>query len=96
MLRPQGADPLARGLDAIIEQIRAIDFNDPRALELGHEYVKLHLEEMPNIPVMSYNVFSVQSNRYWTGWPDAQNPYANPVTNWSNGKYIFTQIEPVT
>ena len=83
-------------LDAIIEEVRSVDFNDPRALELGHEFVKLHLEEMPNIPVMSYNVFSVQSNRYWTGWPDAQNPYANPVTNWSNGKYIFTQIEPVT
>jgi peptide/nickel transport system substrate-binding protein len=83
-------------LDAIIEQIRAVDFNDPRALELGHEFVKLHLEEMPNIPVMSYNVFAVQSNRFWTGWPDFDNNYANPVTNWANSKYILTQIRPVT
>jgi peptide/nickel transport system substrate-binding protein len=83
-------------LDEIIEQIRGVDFNDPRALELGHEYVKLHLQEMPSIPVMSYNVFSVQSNRFWTGWPDAENNYANPVTNWSNGRYILTQIRPVT
>ena len=83
-------------LDAIIEELRTVDFNDPRALELGHEFVKLHLEEMPNIPVMSYNVFSVQSNRYWTGWPDFDNNYANPVTNWANSKYILTQIRPVT
>ena len=50
---------------------------------------------MPNIPIMAYNVFSIQSNRFWTGWPNADNNYANPVTNWSNGRYIFTQISPV-
>jgi peptide/nickel transport system substrate-binding protein len=83
-------------LDEIIEKIRGIDFNDPAGIEYGHEFVKLHLEEMPNIPIMSYNVFSVQSNRHWTGWPNAENNYANPVTNWSNAKYIFTQITPVT
>lgn len=82
-------------LDEIINKVRGIDFNDPKAIEYGHEFVKLHLEEMPNIPIMSYNVFSIQSNRFWTGWPNAENPYANPVTNWSNAKYIFTQISPV-
>ena len=81
-------------LDEIIEKIRGIDFNDPKGIEYGHEFVKLHLEEMPNIPIMSYNVFSIQSNRVWTGWPNAEKNYANPVTNWSNGKYIFTQITP--
>lgn len=82
-------------LDRIIEEIRGVDFDDPRALELGREFVRLHLQEMPNIPVMSYNVFAVQSNRYWTGWPSSENPYANPVTNWSNARYILTQISPV-
>jgi peptide/nickel transport system substrate-binding protein len=82
-------------LDELIEKFRKIDFNDPKGIEYGHEFVKLHLEEMPNIPIMAYNVFSVQSNRYWTGWPNADKPYANPVTNWSNGRYIFTQITPV-
>ena len=82
-------------LDEIIEKIRGIDFNDPKGIEYGTDFVKLHLEEMPNIPIMAYNVFSIQSNRFWTGWPDADNNYANPVTNWSNGRYIFTQITPV-
>lgn len=83
-------------LDSIIEQIRNVSFDDPRALELAHEFVKLHLEEMPNIPVMSYNVFAVQSNRFWTGWPSFENPYANPVTNWANARFILTQIRPVS
>ncbi len=82
-------------LDEIVEKVRGVDFNDPKSLEYGHEFVKLHLDEMPNIPIMAYNVFSVQSNRFWTGWPNADSPYANPVTNWSNAKYIFTQITPV-
>ena len=81
-------------LDTIIEEIRKIDFNDPKGTELGMEFVKLAVEEMPNIPLMSFNVFSAQSNKHWTNWPSADNPYANPVTNWGNSRYIFTQIKP--
>ena len=45
-------------LDRIIEEIRGVDFNDlERNMELGKEFVRLHLQDMPNIPVMSFNVF---------------------------------------
>jgi len=81
-------------LDAIIEKIRKIDFNDPLNVEYGQEYAKLMVEEMPIIPVMSYNVFAVVSDRYWTGFPGSENPYANTVNNWANSRYIFTQIKP--
>jgi hypothetical protein len=40
--------------------------------------VKLHLDEMPNIPIMAYNVFSIQSNRFWTGWPNADAAVCQP------------------
>ena len=83
-------------LDQIIEEIRTIDFNDPRGVELGQEFVRLTVEEMPTIPIMSYNVFSVQSNRYWTNFPTSENNYANPVTNWANGRYILNLIEPAS
>ena len=53
------------------------------------------VDEMPIIPMMSFNVFAAYSERYWTGFPDAfERPYANPVTNWANSRYIFTQLEP--
>ncbi|HWM18539.1 MAG TPA: ABC transporter substrate-binding protein, partial [Ilumatobacteraceae bacterium] len=83
-------------LDRIIEEIRTVPFDDvERNVELGREFVRLHLQEMPNIPVMSYNVFVAMSERYWTGYPTTENPYANPVNNWGNSRYILTQLEPV-
>jgi peptide/nickel transport system substrate-binding protein len=82
-------------LDALIEDMRQTEFTDPHNLEIGHEFVKLMVEEMPIIPVMSFNVFSAYDTRYWTGFPTAEeNPYANIVTNWSNSKYILTQLKP--
>jgi peptide/nickel transport system substrate-binding protein len=82
-------------LDRIVEEVRRTEFTDPRNLELGHEFVKLMVDEMPVIPVMSFNVFSAYDTRYWTGFPTAEeNPYANIVTNWANSKYILTQLKP--
>ena len=82
-------------LDRIIEEVRQTEFTDPHNLELGHEFVKLMVDEMPIIPVMSFNVFSAYDTTYWTGFPTAEdNPYANIVTNWANSKYILTQLKP--
>ena len=49
-------------LDKIIEQIRTIGFDDPKGIELGQDYVKLAVREMPTIPLMSYNVFTVMDD----------------------------------
>ncbi|HVY51896.1 MAG TPA: ABC transporter substrate-binding protein [Devosia sp.] len=83
-------------LDKIIEQVRKTDFNDHDAnVKLGIEFLKLMIDEMPIIPIMSFNVFSAYDTRHWTGFPTAEaNPYANIVNNWSNSKYILTQLKP--
>ena len=87
--RPKNAE-----LDKIIEQIRTIDFDDPKVQELGQEYIKLAVREMPTIPLMSYNVFTMMDTTYWTGYPSADNPYTNPVPNWANTKYMFVKLKP--
>jgi peptide/nickel transport system substrate-binding protein len=82
-------------LDAIIEQIRKIDFDDPKGIELGREYIKLAAREMPTIPLMSYNVFTVMDDTYWTGYPGAETaPYTDPVPNWGNTRYMMTKLKP--
>ena len=83
-------------LDKIIEKVRKTDFNDHDAnVALGEEFIKLMVDEMPIIPIMSFNVFSAYDTRHWTGFPTAEsNPYANIVNNWSNSKYILTQLKP--
>ena len=82
-------------LDKIIEQVRQTAFDDPKGLELGREYVKLIVREMPIIPLMSYNVFTVMDETYWTGYPSAESaPYTDPVPNWANTKYMMVRLKP--
>jgi peptide/nickel transport system substrate-binding protein len=83
-------------LDKIIETVRQTDFSDHDAnVKLGDDFIKLMVDEMPVIPIMSFNVFSAYDTRHWTGFPTAEaNPYANIVNNWSNSKYILTQLKP--
>jgi peptide/nickel transport system substrate-binding protein len=82
-------------LDKIIEQVRTTDFDDPKGIELGREYVKLAVREMPIIPLMSYNVFTVMDDTYWTGYPNAATaPYTDPVPNWGNTKYMMVKLKP--
>jgi peptide/nickel transport system substrate-binding protein len=82
-------------LDKIIEQVRTTGFDDPKGIELGREYVKLAVREMPTIPLMSYNVFTVMDETYWTGYPNAATaPYTDPVPNWANTKYMMVKLKP--
>ena len=81
-------------LDPIIEAIQRLDFDDPKGVELGLDFIKLAATEMPITPIMSYNVFSVCDETYWEGFPTAENPYTNPVANWANTKYMYVKIKP--
>jgi len=82
-------------LDKIVDQIRRIGFDDPKAIELGKDYAKLVVREMPTIPLMSYNVFTAMDETYWTGYPSAdRQPYTNPVPNWANTKYMMVRLKP--
>ena len=82
-------------LDKIIEQIRTIGFDDPKGIELGLEYLKLAVREMPTIPLMSYNVFTVMDETFWTGYPNAETaPYTDPVPNWGNTRYMMVKLKP--
>ena len=50
---------------------------------------------MPTIPLMSYNVFTVMDETYWTGYPNAATaPYTDPVPNWGNTKYMMVKLKP--
>jgi peptide/nickel transport system substrate-binding protein len=81
-------------LDRIIEEIQKIDFDDPKGIDLGIEFLKLTTQEMPTTPIMAYNVFTCCDWRYWEGFPTSDDPYTNPVPNWANSKYMFVKIKP--
>jgi peptide/nickel transport system substrate-binding protein len=81
-------------LDKIIEETRTIGFDDPKSIELGKDYVKLAVKEMPTIPLMAYNVFTAMDQTYWTGFPTSENPYTDPVPNWGNSRSMFVRLKP--
>ena len=76
-------------LDAIIEANRTVAFDDPKVVELGMDYLKLAVEEMPFIPLMAYNKFAPFDTTYWTGFPSAKNPYSASGPFWSNLRYMI-------
>jgi len=102
--RPTGEPVVAKNpmrfknekLDVIIDELRKTDFfkDTDKIIDLGLEYIKLSVEEMPIIPVFSYNVFTVCDEYYWTDYPSADDPYTNPVPNWANTKYMFIKLKP--
>ena len=51
---------------------------------------------MPVIPLMSYNVFTMMDETYWTGYPNFDDPYTNPVPNWANSRYMMVRLKPTT
>ena len=81
-------------LDRIIEAIQQISFDDPKGVELGQEFCKLAVQEMPITPLMAYNVFTTMDTQYFTGYPSVDDPYTDPVPNWGNTKYMFVKIKP--
>ena len=59
-------------LDALIEANRKVAFDSPEVVELGQDFLKLAVEEMPMIPLMAYNKFAPFDTTYWTGYPSAE------------------------
>ena len=82
-------------LDKIIDQIRAVSFDDPKGVEYGLQYVKLVVREMPTIPLMAFNVFTIMDETYWTGYPQAgSDPYTDPVPDWANSRAMMVRLKP--
>ena len=72
----------------------SVAFDSPDVAELGMDYLKLAVEEMPMIPLMAYNKFAPFDTTYWTGYPSIDNPYAASGPNWSNLRYMIVSLKP--
>lgn len=54
----------------------------------------LFMTEMPAIPVNSRPALSEYSTKFWTGFPDDANPYANPQPTAPEAALIFSRLKP--
>jgi len=58
------------------------------------------LDEMPALPLWLNGYWFLASQKYWTGWPNENNPYAVP-TNWNGqwqhgGLLVLLNLKPAT
>ncbi|MBP1754069.1 MAG: hypothetical protein H6Q59_467 [Firmicutes bacterium] len=79
----------------IIHQLAVLSPDDPKSYDLGLEFFKNAIEELPFIGFHSGVKFVPTNSTYWNNYPSADNPYNGPWWWWSCFKYITTEISPV-
>ena len=79
----------------IIHQLAQVSPDSDESYELGLEFLKVAVEDMPFIGFHSGVKFVPTNSTYWEGYPTADNPYNGPWWWWSCFKYIIPYITPV-
>lgn len=79
----------------IIHEMAKLSPDDERSYELGMEFVKVAIADMPFVGFHSGVKFVPTNSTYWNNYPNAENPYNGPWWWWSCFKYITTEIAPV-
>lgn len=67
--------------DKIVGEMAVTADNDPKLETLFHQALAIWLPNMPDIALAQFYHRNPVNTTYWTGWPDAQNPYINSA-NW--------------
>jgi len=78
----------------IIKEMATLSPEDPKSYELGLEFFRTAIEDMPFIGFHSGVKFVPTNGTYWTNYPGAENPYNGPWWWWSCFKYIVAEIVP--
>ena len=78
----------------IIHKLAKVSATSDESYELGMEFVKIAIQDMPFIGFHSGVKFVPTNSTYWANYPCAENPYNGPWWWWSCFKYITTEITP--
>lgn len=81
---------------AIIHELATLSPDDERSYELGLEFLKIAIADMPFIGFHSGVKFVPTNSTVWEGYPNAENPYNGPWWWWSCFKYIVPHLNLVT
>ncbi len=67
--------------DSIVDQMATLAPTDPRLEGLFRDAIDMWLRELPDIALSQFYHRIPVNTTYWTGWPNATNPYINSA-NW--------------
>lgn len=82
--------------DAIIDQLDGIppSPDDPAYTELVRQAVEIYLRDVIEITLSEERHVRVYNYHYWTGWPNADDPYVAPYALWGSIMLALLKIEP--
>jgi len=80
--------------DKIIDQLGKTDPSSPDNLKLTQDFIKLWVQNMYSIDVLSFKKFITWDSRVWTGFPTSENPTVFPEYWFQMGKYTYMYLQP--
>ena len=78
-----------------IDQMAGLDPSSEANFELNREFLKYWTENMYFITAIAFKKFVTWDERYWTGFPTAENPEYMPLYWFQGGKFAFQSLKPV-
>ena len=93
--RPLGGNGVRRLVDPKIDELLdAMEGVDPvgqadQNIALNMELIKHWVENMLDITCIAFKKLVTWDEKYWTGFPTAENPYAMPLYWFQGGKYAY-------
>lgn len=82
--------------DAIIDQLDGIppSPDDPNYTDLVRKAVEIYLRDVIEITMSEERHVRTYNYHYWTGWPNAEDPYVAPYALWASIMLALLKIEP--
>ncbi len=78
--------------DALLAELK-VTVDEDRQTEIAQELQQIAYDQMPMISLFYGGSWGLFSNKSFTGWPSAEDPYASPKTWDSTPLLILTSLE---
>jgi peptide/nickel transport system substrate-binding protein len=79
--------------DDLLAELK-VTTDEAKQLEITHQLEQITYEQLPMIALFYGGSWGLFSNKSFTGWPSADDPYASPKTWDSTPLLILTHLEP--
>ena len=79
----------------LIDKMENLHPNSEENFEATRDFIKYYVENMLSINCIAFKKFVTWDERYWTGFPTAENPEYMPLYWFQGGKSAFQSLTPV-
>ena len=83
-------------LDALLDEMERMQPSpdDPAYMDLVKQAAEIFVAELPEISLAEELHTLVFNSTYWTGYPDAENPYVAPYLPWEGFALVIHNLKP--